>query len=115
MAEELGNFVAGVDKSGIHSLCLEILDYEEKIKNAFQNISDSYSEAQKYLKGDMKTELDTKYNSLKKNYQTIVSNIDSYIDEFNALTAKEEAFDFQISQSVNAAINNIEIVEGDGN
>lgn len=114
MAEELGNVVAGINQEGLHSLCLEIVDYKEKINTALQNITDSYQEATNYLTGGLKAELDSKYNNLKKSYPTIVSNIDSYIDEFNTLITKEVNFDLQVSQEVNNATASIEIVEGDG-
>ena len=103
-----GGFVAGVSNDGLKSLCLEVLEYEEKIKNVLQSITDSYTLASNYLSGDLKAELDAKYNSLKRNYPTILANIDSYIDEFNALAAKEEGFDLQASLIVNAASNSIE-------
>lgn len=104
--------IAGVNSDAIHTLCVEILDYKEKIKNALQNITDTFDESQEYLSGDLKEELTSKYNALKMSYDVIVANVDSYIDEYNALLVAEANFDLEAAAKLNTAVSSLDN-EGD--
>ena len=102
------NRVAGVDSAAIHSLCIEILEYKEKIRNVLQNITDSFEESKKYISGDLFDDFDRKYTELKSSYKIIEQNIDSYIDEYNSLLSSEELLDFELSNKIIAGISNLD-------
>lgn len=108
------NRVAGVDSNAIHSLCSEILEYKEKIRNILQNITDSFEESKKYISGDLFDDFDIKYMELKSSYKIIEQNIDSYIDEYNALLSSEELLDFELSNKIIAGISSLD-KKGDEN
>ena len=110
MLEDIMNInrVAGVDSTAIHSLCSEILEYKEKIKNVLQNTSDSFEESKQYISGDLLSNFNMKYTELKSSYEVIVQNIDSYIDEYNALISTEELLDSELSSKIIASISKID-------
>ena len=51
---------------------------------------------------------------LKSSYKIIEQNIDSYIDEYNALLSSEELLDFELSNKIIAGISSLD-KKGDEN
>lgn len=74
---------SGIEENKINSLCLDIQNYSEKIRNSLNQMSDVMEELKKSFHGEISQEIFEKYEFLKLSYPTIEKNILSYIDEFN--------------------------------
>ena len=96
-----------VNTEGIRKVCLEIQEYSDKIKNVLNQISDVWDEVKITFEGNEKLVFDKKFSDVAGYFDIIYKNFSSYIDEFNQLIFKYEAFDNDLSKQVNINTENI--------
>lgn len=105
----------GINTDKISSLCLEIQDYADKMKNVLNQIEDVVDNLDTSFQGDGALEFKNKFLNLKEYYPIIYENITSYIDEFNMLTSKYNNNDIDVSNLVKNNIKKITFEGGNNN
>lgn len=80
--------IVGIREEDLRSLCLEILDYADRISEIFDKIDLKMDKLPEYYQGDSSTKIQAYYNNLSSNYLTIKNNVISYSDDLICLIQK---------------------------
>lgn len=105
----------GINTDKISSLCLEIQDYADKIKNVLNQIEDVVDNLDTNFQGDGALEFKNKFLNLRDYYPIIYENITSYIDDFNTLVSKYKNNDIDVSNLVKKSTEKITFEGGINN
>ncbi|MBQ6841579.1 MAG: hypothetical protein IJO63_05670 [Bacilli bacterium] len=80
--------VTGINEEELKELCLEVMDYSERIMGIFDKVDEEFE----LLKGNMVCnsydQLMNSYRTFRANYLVVKNNINSYSDDFIALIQK---------------------------
>lgn len=77
--------VNGINEDALRDLCMEILDYNERILEIFDKVDNCVEDLQEYYKCSSYNTFKNAYNDLRRNYQVIKESINSYSDDFITL------------------------------
>ncbi len=92
------NVVAGINEDELGKLCVEILDYSDRISEIFDKVDSCMESLPNHYQGLPCVELLNYYNDLKTYYSTIKNNIISYSDDLITLIKKMQAGDEQLTK-----------------
>ena len=73
--------VSGINEDALRELCMEILDYNERLIEIFDKIDNCVEDLQMYFKCSSYDTFKNVYGELRSNYQVIKDNINSYSDD----------------------------------
>lgn len=73
--------VSGINEGALRDLCMEILDYNERILEIFDKVDNCVEDLQDYYKCSSYNTFKNVYSELRNNYQIIKNNIDSYSND----------------------------------
>lgn len=77
-----------IDIAEVNKLILEISDCKDNIKSIFNKINELIDETESYYDNYVASELRNKYKIFNDNYKVILSNISSYVNDFQSLKKK---------------------------
>lgn len=90
--------IAGIREEDLRSLCLEILDYTDRISEIFDKLDANMDKLPEYYQGDSCTSIQSYYKDLSSNYLTIKDNLISYSDDLICLIQKMKENDKSLSK-----------------
>lgn len=100
MAEKSTELIQGnanINPILIKNLCYDIQTYMQNIKKSIDNVSDFTDGYYAYYSDDTKNTFVEKKKNFMFSKDTIISNISSYIDEYNAVIDKFESHDISFT------------------
>ena len=92
------NHLSGIRETDLNDLCMDILDYSERITDIFEKIDLEVESITDCYKGQSSEELIKSYKSFQKNYSIAKNNVVSYSDDLIKLSnlMKEGLQDIQL-------------------
>ncbi len=77
----MGNDLVAINYELIDSAILEYTNYIEKLKMIFQRVNDLMSSTKESYVGENAELLRRKYSAFSRNYNVVIQNVSSYIEE----------------------------------
>lgn len=81
------DYTLGIREDDLEQLIMDIVSYADKVSELFEKIDLEMEKLPESIKCDANMQIKEKYNSIKKNYDTIHDNIISYSDDLVNLKA----------------------------
>ena len=88
---------ATVNIDNMETLCFEIEDFANRIGDIFTKIDGRMDNLSRYYQGDSCDQLNNYYLELKKNFDVIKTNINTYSDDLVELVRKLQSIDIKVA------------------